>query len=120
MNNYNLKKYEDNDYLFIYETKKEVYKILQKFCAEDEIIKKFLLYEISSNISHFKRYSRANKRIRKEFFESIKSRFTDILKEFSKEILVNSSAYKDFELILNCKNYEEFWIKRFLRKVFEW
>ena len=26
MNNYNLKKYEDNDYWFIYETKKEVYK----------------------------------------------------------------------------------------------
>ena len=120
---YNYRKRESSSVVYtdcykdVIETKKDIHKMLQEKNIKIDILQNFLQYEISSNISHFKKYSRANKEIRKEFFEKIQTRFIEISEEFSEEILKKSDAYKDFKLVLECKSYEEYRFKRFLRKV---
>ena len=105
-------------YKDVIETKKIAYKILEDFGCNKNLLNNFLLYEIGSNNMHFKKYSRANKKIRKDFYSRIKKRFEEISTSMPEEILKKSNAYRDFELIVNCKSYEEYKIKRFLRKVF--
>lgn len=122
---YNYRKRESSSVVYtdcykdVIATKKEVYKTLCEFDADKEILNNFLLYEIGSNNSHFKKYARANKNIRNDFYLRIKCRFKEIAEIISEDVLKKSHAFDDFKLILECKSYGEYRFKRFLRKVFE-
>lgn len=105
-------------YKDVIETKENAYKIIENSGCSKDLLNNFLLYEISSNNVHFKKYSRANKKIRKDFYSIIKKRFEEISRIMPKEVLRKSHAYNDFKLILTCNNYEEYNIKRLLKKFF--
>ena len=104
-------------YKDVIETKKNTYKIIEVSGCNKDLLNNFLLYEIASNNMHFKKYTKANRKIRKDFYARLKKRFEEISKSVPEEILKQSHFYDDFVLILSCKSYEEYKIKRFLRKV---
>lgn len=103
----------------IFAAKKKAREIIFESGLKDIFWKNYILYEIGSDTLHFKNFTKANKKIRKEFFTRIKAKFEEISQEFSKDFLKQSISYRDFNLILECKSYEEYRIKRLIRKVFE-
>ena len=109
-----------NCYKDVIETKENAYKIIENSEFSKEILNNFLLYEIGSNNTHFKKYTKTNRKIRKDFYSRIKKRFEEISAIMPEDIIKKSDAYKDFKLILACKSYEEYRLKRILRKVLEW
>lgn len=105
-------------YKDVLSTKTEAYEIIKE-SGNTNILNNFIIYQINSDLYWLKVFSRQNKKIRKEFFDSVKEKCQKLSKEYSKELLKKSCIYSDFELILRCKNYEEYKIKRVLRKIFK-
>ena len=100
----------------IFSAKEKTRKIILESGLKDYYWGNYILSEIGSYTLHFKNFAKANKKIRKEFFERIKVKFEEVSKEFSEDFLKQSISYNDFKLVLECKSYEEYRFKRFLRK----
>ena len=60
----------------------------------EEILNNFLLYEISLNNSHFKKYARANKNIRNDFYLRIKCRFKEIAEIISEDVSKKKPCFR--------------------------
>lgn len=111
--NLNYTKYYDD----VLATKALAYETVLKNGSKN-LINNFIVYQINSDLYWLKVFSQKNKNIRADFFKQVKEKFAKISMENSEEILKKSFRYGDFKLILKCKTYEEYMIRRFFRKIF--
>lgn len=109
------------DYTHFYKSvlsaKEKAWQIIDSLNCSNRFREKFLLYEIKSDITHFKNFACLNKSIRNKFFQELKLRFVQIKSAYSDSLLKQSQVYDDFELIVRCENYFQYKIKRFGKKI---
>ena len=99
-------------------SKEKAYKIISESENKDVYIRQFIPYRINSDVVWLKTFSRANRKIRKEFFSRVKSNFKKMKSEYPQDYFAHSKKYKDFELIVKSNSYEEYMFKRFFRRIF--
>ena len=100
-------------------SKEKAYQIICESENKDIFLKQFIPYRIDSDVSWLKIFSRAEKKIKREFYKRLKVLFERINSETSKEILMKSNYYIDFLLIIESNSWEEYRIKRIWKKLFK-
>ena len=79
--------------------------------------KNYLLYEINSDLTHLKKFCRKNKIARLELYPKIRMKFYLNSEEILANVIKNKKIYKEFMLVIDCKTYEEYRLKRFINKI---
>lgn len=119
--NYRKTKTKTFDYASYFEhvlsSKEKAYLLICESENKIAFLKQFTPYRIKSDIHWLRTFSRSNKKIRKDFYNRIKTTFEKIQKEFSQEIIIEHNKYEDFLLITKCNSWEEYRLKRILRKI---
>ena len=122
--NYRKAKTKTFDYASHFEdvlsSKEKAYKLICESENKEAYLSQFIPYRIKSDIHWLKTFARANSKIRKDFYKRVRANFVKLADEVQVDMLMKSDRYSDFLLIIKSNSYEEFRIKRFLRKVFEW
>ena len=99
-------------------TKDDARRIICKSEYKDVFLRQFIPYRIMSDLSWLKAFSRSNPKIRKAFYNKVKVAFVKIKEEFPFEVISRYNGYKDFLLVTACDSWEEYNLKRFLKKMF--
>lgn len=106
-------------YESVFSSKALVRDIIWNSENKEAFIENYILYEIVSDVFALKTFTKMNKTIRKDFYAKMRKKFEQTSIEIPVDILKKSPKYKEFELILKCKTYEEYRFKRVFAKLFK-
>ena len=120
--NYRITNSKTFDYTPYYEavlsSKENAIQIINESENKDAFIKQFIPYIIDSDIHWLKTFSRSNRKIRKDFYNKIKSSFEKLSSEYPEDFFKSSIRYKDFNLVLESNSWEEYRFKKLLSCIF--